>query len=163
MPPLPPLRRAVPLVAALTSASLVTVRIVTPTDSGDPPLGPATHEGTGVVYAHGLPKRVPHPLSLLAAAPDPGMPPGGFEYREVVNPGDVNRDGRIGIADAVLAERAAVGLSTLDPNQMLRADVDGDGQVTIKDALLLLQQVTHPTPVPVPTPTTTPQDAGSTD
>ena len=49
--------------------------------------------------------------------------------------GDVNHDGKLSTADAVLALRMAVGSIDTDP----AADVDSDGQVTSLDALMILQ------------------------
>ncbi|HIE32090.1 MAG TPA: hypothetical protein EYP67_06900, partial [Methanosarcinales archaeon] len=49
--------------------------------------------------------------------------------------GDLNRDGRVTTADAVIALDIAAGSRECDP----AADVDGDGEVTSLDALLILQ------------------------
>ncbi|NIA11066.1 MAG: hypothetical protein GWP10_15395 [Nitrospiraceae bacterium] len=49
--------------------------------------------------------------------------------------GDVNHDGKLSTADAVLALRMAVGSIDTDP----AADVNSDGQVTSLDALMILQ------------------------
>ena len=49
--------------------------------------------------------------------------------------GDVNRDGEIAIADAVIALEIAAGSRPNDP----AADVSRDGQVTPLDALMILQ------------------------
>ena len=48
---------------------------------------------------------------------------------------DVNHDGKLSTADAVLALRMAVGSIDIDP----AADVSGDGMVTPLDALIILQ------------------------
>jgi hypothetical protein len=50
--------------------------------------------------------------------------------------GDWNRDGRIGAVDALAALRMATG--RIPPDLVL--DVDGDGQVTTRDALLILKR-----------------------
>jgi len=49
--------------------------------------------------------------------------------------GDVNHDGKLSTADAVLALRMAVGSIDIDP----AADVNCDGRVTSLDALMILQ------------------------
>ncbi len=49
--------------------------------------------------------------------------------------GDVNRDGVVTAADAVIALEIAAGSRPFDA----AADVDGDGQVTSLDALMILQ------------------------
>jgi len=53
----------------------------------------------------------------------------------IVSPGDVNHDGSITAADAVLAMQMAVG--AVPPNK--EADVSGDGAVTSLDALMIMQ------------------------
>ena len=55
--------------------------------------------------------------------------------------GDTNLDGKITSADAALVLRAIVGLSTLTPNGIMNADVDGDGEVTAADAAAILRYV----------------------
>ena len=49
--------------------------------------------------------------------------------------GDLNRDGEVTAADAVIALEIAAGSRPNDP----AADVDGDGVVTSLDALMILQ------------------------
>jgi hypothetical protein len=64
--------------------------------------------------------------------------------------GDVNGDGRVNLADAVLAARLAVGAAELSPERLKAADVSpcpgkgapiGDGKITIADATRLLRYV----------------------
>ncbi len=55
--------------------------------------------------------------------------------------GDVNGNGIIEKVDADMANQAFAGIITLTPNQILRADVDGDGHVTSTDALLIFRSV----------------------
>ena len=57
----------------------------------------------------------------------------------VILMGDVNNDGQISSADALLALRSALGIMTLTPDQILRADINGDGSVTSEDALMILR------------------------
>lgn len=56
-------------------------------------------------------------------------------------PGDVNGDGRVTIADVVLAIRIFLGAITPTPDQFLAADFNGDGTVTLDDIRALLRQV----------------------
>lgn len=53
--------------------------------------------------------------------------------------GDVNGDGYIDAADALLCLRASVGLVTLTPEQEAAADVNHDGLVDAGDAILILR------------------------
>ncbi|MGQ9698000.1 MAG: S8 family serine peptidase [Armatimonadota bacterium] len=65
-------------------------------------------------------------------------------------PGDVDRDGKVTVLDAVIALRIAIGAANADTETMSVADVAprpgtegrrwGDGAVTIADALLILKQ-----------------------
>ena len=54
-------------------------------------------------------------------------------------PGDVNQDGSITAADALLAMRYAMGLIDLTPEQLELAEMNGDGTVTAADALIILR------------------------
>ncbi len=53
--------------------------------------------------------------------------------------GDVNGDGYIDAADALLCLRASVGLITLTPEQEAAADVNHDGLIDAGDAILVLR------------------------
>ena len=55
-------------------------------------------------------------------------------------PGDVNNDGEINAADALLALKAAVGKAELTEAQSLSANVNGDARIDAADALLILQR-----------------------
>jgi sugar lactone lactonase YvrE len=64
-----------------------------------------------------------------------------------VMPGDLNRDGRITAADALVALKAAVGLINLPSDLEAAADVAprtavgyGDGKITVADAMRILQK-----------------------
>ncbi|MBR3299747.1 MAG: FMN-binding protein [Clostridia bacterium] len=61
------------------------------------------------------------------------------EYAPIFSAGDVNADGSVNIADAVLAARAALELTELNEGQLGAADMNGDGRVTIVDAILILR------------------------
>jgi len=54
--------------------------------------------------------------------------------------GDVNRDGRINAADAILTLRIAAGLFIPTPNQLADADIDGNGRVESLDASCILKR-----------------------
>ncbi|MBQ1963442.1 MAG: Ig-like domain-containing protein [Clostridia bacterium] len=53
--------------------------------------------------------------------------------------GDINRDGAVNSADAILLLRYDAGLETLDQEQQLLADVNRDGRVTVIDANEILR------------------------
>ena len=53
--------------------------------------------------------------------------------------GDVNRDGRIDAADAILLLRYDAGLTSFDREQLLLADVDRNGTIDVRDATKVLQ------------------------
>jgi hypothetical protein len=57
----------------------------------------------------------------------------GFAY------GDLNRDGIVNSADAILLMRYDAGLESLDAEQMLLADVNRDGRITVYDANEILR------------------------
>jgi hypothetical protein len=55
--------------------------------------------------------------------------------------GDINNSGIVTGADASIALKAAIGLLTLDQDdkQFIRADVNGDNKVDVKDAVLIIK------------------------
>ncbi len=55
-------------------------------------------------------------------------------------PGDVNHNGSIDIADAVLVLRHALGIAILPDDDLYWADVLADGNITIPDALTILRR-----------------------
>ena len=55
--------------------------------------------------------------------------------------GDVDNNGSVDSADALLVLRYAMGIATLTPNQLIVADVNGDGVVNSSDALAILRGV----------------------
>ena len=71
--------------------------------------------------------------------PEPEPPPPEPEPEPVGICGDVDGDGVVTAADALLIQQHLAGLITLTPDQLARADVDGDGVVTAIDSLLILQ------------------------
>ena len=54
-----------------------------------------------------------------------------------VIPGDVDDDGTVTMLDALLAARAAVGITTLTGSAFQAADVDHNGTITMMDVLLI--------------------------
>lgn len=53
--------------------------------------------------------------------------------------GDVDLDGEITVADALLTMRAAMGINELEGDAFEAADADGDGEISITDALLIMR------------------------
>ena len=82
-------------------------------------------------------KQVDDALADLMEAKD------GLEHKPAVVLGDINGDGHINAADALLALQAATHKITLTPAQAAAADVDGKDGVTAGDALLILQFATQ--------------------
>ena len=64
-------------------------------------------------------------------------------FADAVAKGDVNGNGTVEPADALMALQAATGKITLTPEQETAADVDGQNGVTANDALLILQYATQ--------------------
>lgn len=56
--------------------------------------------------------------------------------------GDINTDGKINSADALLVLQSSMGVITLTDTQKLLADVNKDGKINSTDALLILQYAT---------------------
>lgn len=53
--------------------------------------------------------------------------------------GDVNGDGDVDFADAILTLKYDAGLKELEENQLLLGDVNGDGDVDFSDAILIIK------------------------
>lgn len=61
--------------------------------------------------------------------------PVGFKY------GDVNKDGKEDVSDAIVILRYIVGLQKrINPDQFTLADVDGDFKINVTDAILVLKK-----------------------
>ena len=58
-------------------------------------------------------------------------------------PGDVNRDGKINVQDAVLVLRFTVKLETLAADQLKAADLSGDEKVDVRDAIAILRKAVN--------------------
>ena len=54
--------------------------------------------------------------------------------------GDVDGNGVVETADALLTLRGAMGIAALTPEQVERADMDGNGVVDTVDALAILRR-----------------------
>ena len=53
--------------------------------------------------------------------------------------GDLNGDGTVEVADAVVALQFAVGIGTPTPAQVQAGDLNGDGSIDVADVLLILR------------------------
>ncbi len=62
-----------------------------------------------------------------------------FKVNTSAQKGDVNKDGKINSADALLVLQYSVGSATLDSEKFALADVTGDKKVNSADALKILQ------------------------
>lgn len=95
----------------------------------------ATVSRTGIVTALSVGK-----TTITATTVDGGY---SAEIKIIVTAaaqlGDVNGDGYIDAADALLCLRASVGLITLTPEQEAAADVNHDGLIDAGDAILILR------------------------
>jgi hypothetical protein len=80
-----------------------------------------------------------------------GGAPGGFAiWRPILTlmatptattiQGDLNGDGAVGVQDATLSLRIAVGLILPTGNQTVAGDVNGDGKLTVQDTTLILRK-----------------------
>ncbi len=61
------------------------------------------------------------------------------QWKSVITPGDINGDGEIDYADAVMALKHDSGLVTLTGDKLTAADVNSDGEVDFNDAVLILK------------------------
>jgi hypothetical protein len=55
-----------------------------------------------------------------------------------LEPGDVNADGRVDLADAIRALQVVAGMK---PHALRHADADGDEKIGLEDAMFILQTV----------------------
>ncbi|MEG1846654.1 MAG: leucine-rich repeat protein, partial [Oscillospiraceae bacterium] len=62
-----------------------------------------------------------------------------INFRLPLSLGDVNGDGKVTAADAILALRAEAKLITLSQEELWAADVTGDSEVTAADAIKILR------------------------
>jgi len=63
----------------------------------------------------------------------------GAPAKPVVVKGDVNGDGKLGIPDATIALRIAVGLQTATAEQLAAGDINGNGKIDIPDVTRILR------------------------
>lgn len=66
------------------------------------------------------------------------VPEAEVEPTDVI--GDVNNNGSVDTADALMALRYVMGLIELTDAELAQAEVDGDGEATIVDSLLILRR-----------------------
>ena len=77
------------------------------------------------------------------------------------NRGDVNGDGKVDSADALLVMKYDAGLTKLSENEIKRADLNGDGNVDSCDAVCILR-IAAGLKVPDAEPATKPTTAPTT-
>lgn len=58
-----------------------------------------------------------------------------FIYQTIL--GDANSDGKVNLLDAVMAQKAALSITTLDEQGIANADMNGDGKITLFDAIAI--------------------------
>ena len=75
-------------------------------------------------------------IGLAPPSKTPPRPPPCGNY------GDVNDDGYVTEADAVMVDKAIVGLITLTPEQLIRADLNVNGRADTGDSLIIRQYAT---------------------
>jgi len=59
-------------------------------------------------------------------------------------PGDIDGDGVVTLADAILGLQVLCGMGSADPNLHVISDVDNDGKISLGDALFILHEVSNP-------------------
>ncbi len=77
---------------------------------------------------------------FLTAAMAAGIWTSGVSAQQVIVLGDLTGDSIVTVSDALVALRAAVGLTGLSGDSFTAADVDGNGVVNTVDALLILRR-----------------------
>lgn len=91
----------------------------------------------------GLNSLNPHSLSagegVFLLGTDQGIFRLAASSTPTVKLGDVNMDGQVNVADAVMTLRAAVGQITLTAEQKQAADVNGDASINVADAVKILR------------------------
>ena len=63
--------------------------------------------------------------------------------------GDVNGDGEVTVADALMVLQHSVGKITLDESVLVNADVDGEEGIAVTDALAILQASVNKITLPI--------------
>ena len=66
-----------------------------------------------------------------------------------ITPGDVNGDGEVTVADALMVLQHSVGKITLDETVLKNADVDGEEGIAVTDALAILQASVNKITLPI--------------
>ena len=77
------------------------------------------------------------PPQMLYAGTDSG----GVWNISLSPPGDVNGDGDITLADAILALKVACGFDTTGENVIVSADVNGDEKIGVADVIYIIQKI----------------------
>jgi hypothetical protein len=81
-------------------------------------------------------------LGTSAAQPNilyAGTAYGGVWSMIQCDPGDINGDGLVGLADGILALKGAVGMTSSEIQQS--ADINGDSKIGLEEVIYVLQHV----------------------
>ena len=97
-------------------------------------------------YVEPIPEPQPQPEPVKPQPTIPETPV--YDREEVIIPkippttalkGDINKDGQVTAADALLALQATVCKITLTPEQIAAADMNNDGELSAAEALYILR------------------------
>lgn len=110
-----------------------------PTSSGLYRLDPRTAQATscGRIGPDGIEVMGLYVAPELGDEPDPTPEPTEPPVEYML--GDIDGDGEVAIADAILAMRSSIGVLELTEAQTLAGDVNLDGNVDVTDALLIMR------------------------
>ena len=62
-----------------------------------------------------------------------------WEENTTITKGDLNGDGEVDIADAIMIMKHDVGLTVIGDALKVAADVNNDGEIDIADAILIMK------------------------
>lgn len=121
-------QHAVRFVDGLTDELICTVYV--PNGGDATPPTPPQHEGYSFVGWQGDYHNITSPITITALYVENG---GTYEL------GDVDMDGRVTVADALLVARYAIGIDSATEGMLAYGDFDGSGRIAIADALGIMR------------------------